>query len=160
MPKWTAIGAAGVASGVAAGATAFAAFGLLGGLATPGEGLLLNPAFQSPKLIGFWTEEPLPVIVVHPWALFLAFAVFGVAYAHLYERMRPVLPGPAWRRRAWFGLILWILPYAFFEFFTPFNLASEPVWLLAVQLLLWLAVAMTQAFALGVVVDRLAPRDA
>lgn len=44
-----------------------------------GGGILLNPSFQSRKLIAVWTQmEPLPLVVSHPMQIFLGLVLFGM----------------------------------------------------------------------------------
>lgn len=142
---------AGLAGGLTTTVTMLVTFRLIGF----GTGLLRDPRWQSPKLIAVWTQmEPLPRIVNAPLPMILGFVAFSVFHAWLYTRLSGSWPsglGPrAWR----LGGIVFVLSYAFFEFFTPFNMFWEPMWLVAVELFFWAMVAAAEAVTIVAILER------
>ena len=46
------------------------------------------------------------------------------------------------------ALLMFLLSFFFWEFFTPFNQLGEPLWLIALELLFWALIAVAEALAL------------
>ncbi|MBD3293597.1 MAG: hypothetical protein GF393_11790 [Armatimonadia bacterium] len=144
---------AGLAGGAAANVAMFLTFRLLG-MGLDGGGILLDPAVQSEKLIAVWTQiEPLPRIVTQPVLMGLGVLAFGVLHAYIYLGISADWPKGLTPRALRFGGVLFAMVYLFWEFFTPFNMFGEPVWLVALELAFWAVVAFAEAFALVAVVE-------
>ncbi|MFB3818444.1 MAG: hypothetical protein ACE147_12320 [Candidatus Methylomirabilales bacterium] len=140
---------AGVAGGFALNVAMLLTFRLLG-FGLDARGILLNPSLQSPKLIAVWTTlPPPPLIVTHPLAIGLALVGFGILHAFLYRWLAPAWPPGIGRRALRMALLLLVLPYLFFEFFTPFNQLHEPVGLVIIELAFWGVVALAEGFTLA-----------
>lgn len=124
------------------------------GFGWDGHGILLDPAFQSRKLIAVWTElEPLPLVVANPAPIIAGLMLFGTGHAFIYRWLSPAWPQGI-RARAWrMALLIFFLSFLFWEFFTPFNQFGEPVALIGLELLFWLAIAFAEAFAIAAVME-------
>jgi hypothetical protein len=144
---------AGVLGGGAMNAAMFLTFRLIG-FGVQGDGFLLDPALQSGKLIAVWTEiEPLPLVVVRPLPIILGIILFGILHACLYRWIRPAWPRGIVRRGLSFSLLVFLLSFLFWEFFTPFNQFGEPLRLIAVELCFWAVIALADGFTIAVVME-------
>lgn len=142
---------AGLAGGLATNLAMLFTFQLLGF----GTGLLRDPRWQSPKLIAVWTQlEPLPRIVIAPLPMILGLVAFSFFHAWLYARLGGSWPRGLWPRAWRLGGLVFLLSYSFFEFFTPFNMFWEPLWLVAVELTFWTVVAAAEALVIVAVLGR------
>lgn len=145
---------AGLAGGAATNLAMLATFRFLGFQ----SGLLLDPRWQSAKLIAVWTQiEPLPRVVGSPLPIILGLFAFSVFHAWLYAKLARSWPHGLWPRTWRLGGLVFVLSYAFFEFFAPFNLFWEPLPLVAVELAFWAVVAVAEAVAIVAVLERLEP---
>jgi hypothetical protein len=148
---------AGLAGGAAANVAMFLTFRLLG-MGLDGGGILLDPAVQSDKLIAVWTEiEPIPRVVTQPVLMGLGILGFGVLHAYIYRGIARSWPEGVVPRALRFGGILFGMVYLFWEFFTPFNMFGEPVYLTLLELAFWALVAFAEAFVLVAVAETLGP---
>ena len=124
------------------------------GFGVNGDGILLNPSRQSGKLIAVWTEiEPLPLVVNQPGPIVLGIILFGVGHAYVYRWIRPAWPEGFLRRGLYFGLLVFFMTFAFWEFFTPFNQLGEPVGLIAIELCFWALIALADGLAVSLVME-------
>ncbi|MEA3399740.1 MAG: hypothetical protein U9R79_00710 [Armatimonadota bacterium] len=147
--------AAGVTGGVMANLAMLLTFRVLG-MALTGEGILLDPAVQSRKLIGVWTElQPLPRVVTHPVLMGLGAIGLSVVRAWIYLWLSRGWPAGVVPRALRFGALIWALVYLFWEFFTPLNMFGEPVVLTLLELAFWAVVAFAEAFGTAAVAERL-----
>lgn len=113
-------------------------------------GILTNPEYQSPKLIKVWTEiEPIPLAVNHPGIITLGFVILSILHAFLFAIIREGLPGEGLKKGIFFGLIIWLFSYVFFEFFTPWNMFGEPLALVGLELLFWIVVAVSEGIVIA-----------
>ncbi len=145
---------AGVAGGLAMNLTMLATFRFLG-FGVNGDGILLDPSLQSRKLIAVWTElEPLPLVVNHPLPIVLGITVFGIVHAYLYRWLCPSWPTGIARRGLSFALLVFLMTFVFWEFFTPFNQFGEPVGLIALELTFWALIALADGFAIAAIMER------
>jgi len=145
--KPTRVIVAGVLGGLAGSLAVFVLFRLIG---FEYWGILLNPEYQSPKLIKVWTEiEPIPLAVNHPGVMTLGFIVLSVLHAFVYTKVRQGIPGEGWKKGLSFGLLIWLFSYVFFEFFTPWNMFGEPVALVGLELLFWIGVAFSEGVVIA-----------
>lgn len=145
---------AGAAGGLVMNLVMFLTFRLIG-FGLKADGFLLNPAIQSRKLIAVWTEiEPLPLVVTRPAPIILGLVLFGILHAFLYRWISPAWPAGMVRRALSFGLIVFLLSFFFWEFFTPFNQFGEPVWLIAIELTFWAVIAWAEAFTIAALMER------
>lgn len=142
---------AGLVGGVATNVAMLVTFRLLGFK----SGLLLDPRWQSPKLIAVWTQlEPLPRVVNAPLPMILGLFAFSLFHAWLYAKLSRSWPPGLWPRTWRLAGLVFVLSYVFFEFFTPFNMFWEPLPLVAVELVFWAVVAAAEAMAIVVVLVR------
>ena len=139
---------AGLAGGAATNLAMLVTFRLLGF----GSGLLLDPSWQSEKLVAVWTKiEPLPRVVSAPAPMIVGAFAFALFHAWLYARLVGGWPSGLWPRTWRLGGLVFVLSYVFFEFFTPFNLFWEPLPLIGVELAFWAVVALAEALAITAV---------
>jgi hypothetical protein len=143
--------AAGILGGLAASLVIFILFRLIG---FEYWGILVDPQYQSPKLIMVWTElEPIPVAINHPEIMTLGFVALAVIHSFVFSVIKPGIPGEGWKKGLGFGAIVWLFSYLFFEFFTPWNMFGEPVTLVILELLFWIPVALSEGIVIAKVCD-------
>jgi hypothetical protein len=58
------------------------------------------------------------------------------------------------RRATRFAGLLFFMTFLFWEFFTPFNQFGEPLPLIALELSFWAVIAIAEALAIAVVLER------
>jgi hypothetical protein len=139
---------AALAGGLALNLAMLLTFRLLG-FGWQGGGILLDPTWQSPKLIEVWTRlEPLPLVVANPAPIIIGLMLFGLGHAFIYRWLSPHWPPGLWARASRLALLIFFLSFLFWEFFTPFNQFGEPLPLIALELLFWALIAMAEALAL------------
>lgn len=121
-----------------------------------GGGILLNPSFQSPKLIAVWTQiEPLPLVVNSPAPIIIGLIFFGIGHAFIYKWLAPFWPSGIMARAWRMAALVFFLSFFFWEFFTPFNQFGEPFQLIALELLFWAIIAIAESFVIAAVFDGL-----
>lgn len=103
----------------------------------PAQLLLTSPHLQSAKMIGAFTEPPLPHIVEAPWIFPLGLFLVNLCVAAAYRLVRSSLNGSVWARGRKFGLLLWLVAIPWFEFYLPFNVLREPLPLVFLELACW-----------------------
>lgn len=144
---------AGLAGGVALNAAMLLTFRLLG-FGWSGGGVLLDPSIQSRKLIAVWTQiEPLPLVVSNPGPIVGGLLVFGLIHAFFYRWLSPTWPLGIVARALRFALVVFVLSYVFWEFFTPFNQFGEPLPLILLELGFWAFIALAEGFAVASVME-------
>jgi hypothetical protein len=125
------------------------------GFGIDADGILLDPALQSRKLIAVWTElEPLPLVVNEPFPIILGIVGFGVFHAYLYRRICSSWPKGVVKRALSFSLVVFVMTFLFWEFFTPFNQFGEPLGLIAIELAFWALIALADGFTIAAIVER------
>ena len=145
---------AGVAGGLAMNLAMLLTFRLIG-FGINADGILLDPALQSEKLIAVWTEiEPLPLVVDRPLPIILGIVLFGIVHAYLYRWISPAWPTGVARRGLSFALLVFLMTFLFWEFFTPFNMFGEPLRLIAIELCFWAVIALADGFVISAVMER------
>ncbi len=126
------------------------------GFGVNGDGILLDPTVQSSKLIAVWTKiEPLPLVVNRPLPVILGIMLFGIVHAYLYRWISPAWPAGSVRRALSFALLVFLMTFLFWEFFTPFNQFGEPLGLIALELCFWAAIALADGFTIATIMERL-----
>ena len=144
----------GIAGGIASNVAMLLTFRLLG-FGWNADGILLDRSIQSSKLIAVWTEiEPLPLVVSRPLPIVLGLLIVGIAHAYLYRWISPAWPPGALRRGASFGLVVFVMTYLFWEFFTPYNQFGEPVRLILLELCFWAVIAAAEGLAIALAMER------
>ena len=144
---------AGVAAGLAMNLVMLITFRFIG-FGVNGDGFLLDPSMQSQKLIAVWTEiEPLPLVVNQPAPIILGIILFGITQAYIYRWLCPVWPSGIAKRGLSFAVLVFVMTFLFWEFFTPFNLFGEPIGLIAVELLFWALIALAAGFSLATIME-------
>ena len=144
---------AGIAGGFAMNVAMLLTFRLIG-FGANADGFLLDPSLQSPKLIAVWTEiEPLPLVVSRPAPIILGIVLFGVVHAYLYRWISPAWPPGVVRRALSFALLVFLMTFVFWEFFTPFNQFGEPLELVAVELCFWAVIALADGLAIAAIME-------
>ena len=142
---------AGVAGGIAMNLAMLLTFRLIG-FGWKGGGILLNPSYQSRKLIAVWTEiEPLPLVVAQPMPIILGIVGFGILHAYLFRWLSPFWPRSVAKRAIRFACLVFLMTFLFWEFFTPFNQFGEPAYLIALELVFWAFIALADGFAISVI---------
>ncbi len=138
---------AGILGGMAASLAVLILFRLIG---FEYWGILTNPEYQSPKLLKVWTEiEPIPLAVNHPGIITLGFVILSILHAFVFAVIRQGIPGEGLKKGIIFGLIIWLFSYVFFEFFTPWNMFGEPLYLVGLELLFWIGVAFSEGIVIA-----------
>jgi hypothetical protein len=93
-----------------------------------GEGILLNPDIQSRKLIDVWTKiEPLSLVVVRPAPIIAGIVLFGVIHSFISRWISAAWPPGVLRQGGRMVIVIFLLVFLFWEFFTPFNQFGEPL---------------------------------
>ena len=124
------------------------------GFGVTGQGILLDPNIQSAKLIAVWTKlEPLPLVVQKPLPIIVGIIVFGVLHAYVYRAVSATWPTGLMRRALRFSLLVFVMAFLFWEFFTPFNQFGEPLPLIALELAFWGCIALADGFAIAAVME-------
>ena len=145
---------AGVLGGIAMNVAMFVTFRLIG-FGINADGFLLNPSIQSRKLIAVWTEiEPLPLVVTRPVPIIIGLILFGVIHAYLYGWISPAWRSGILQRGMSFSLLVFVMSFLFWEFFTPFNQFGEPVGLIAIELCFWAVIALAEGFTIVTIMER------
>jgi len=149
---------AGVLGGIAVNAAMFVTFRLIGFGISAG-GFLLDPSIQSRKVIAVWTEiEPLPLVVNQPAPILIGLVLFAIIHAYIYRWIRPAWRSGILQRGLSFSLLVFVMSFLFWEFFTPFNLFGEPLGLIAVELCFWAIIALAEGFTITTIMERVAPK--
>lgn len=142
---------AGLAGGTAFGASMLLTFRMTG-FGWEGDGVLLDPAIQSAKLIAVWTTlEPLPLVISNPVAIFPLLALVCVGHAFVYRWLSPSWPAGIAARALRYGGLTFFMTFVFWEVFTPVNQFGEPPLLVGLELLFWAVIALSEAFAIAVI---------
>lgn len=145
---------AGIAGGMAMNLAMLLTFRCIG-FGWNGGGILLTSPIQSQKLIAVWTElEPLPLVVSNPTPIIIGMVLFGIMHAFIYRSIAAAWPPGVWPRALRFAGLVFIMTFAFWEFFTPFNQFGEPLPLIALELLFWAIIAICEAFAITLILER------
>jgi hypothetical protein len=145
---------AGVAAGLAMNIAMLLTFRFIG-FGVNADGILLDPSVQSGKLIAVWTElEPLPLVVDRPAPIIIGLILFGIVHAYLYRWISPAWPAGIARRALFFALLVFLMTFLFWEFFTPFNQLGEPLRLIALELCFWASIALADGFAISAVMEQ------
>jgi hypothetical protein len=119
------------------------------------DGILLDPSVQSSKLIAVWTKlEPLPLVVSRPAPIIFGIILFGIVHAYLYRWISPAWPTGIVRRALSFALLVFLMTFLFWEFFTPFNQLGEPLGLIAIELSFWALIALADGFTISAIMER------
>jgi hypothetical protein len=89
---------AGIAGGLAMNITMLLTFRFIG-CGASGNGISLNPAIQSRKLIDVWTKiEPLPPVVARPLPIIIGIIIFGIIHAFIYKSISKAWPAGVMKR--------------------------------------------------------------
>ncbi|MEJ2333739.1 MAG: hypothetical protein P8Y08_13315 [Desulfobulbaceae bacterium] len=125
------------------------------GFGWDGNGILINSASQSKKLVAVWTEiEPLPLVVNTPAPIILGIIFFGVIHAYIFRWISPAWPAGILNKGLRFAVLIFLTTFLFWEFFTPFNLFGEPLHLLALELIFWACIALADGLAIAAVIGK------
>ncbi len=145
---------AGIAGGCAMNLAMLLTFRLIG-FGRAGKGILLNPEVQSRKLIAVWTEiEPLPLVVNNPAPIITGIVLFGIIHAFVYRWVSPAWPEGILARGVRMGILVFLVVFCFWEFFTPFNQFGEPLSLICLELLFWAVIASADGLVIAFVLER------
>ncbi|MBV6519793.1 MAG: hypothetical protein L3J18_05670 [Candidatus Brocadia sp.] len=119
-----------------------------------GGGILLNPSVQSQKLITVWTRmEPLPLVVTRPAPIITGLMLFGMGHAVIYRWLSPSWPPGCMARAIRLAALIFFLSFVFWEFFTPFNQFGEPFLLIALELVFWAIIALSEACTIACILE-------
>jgi hypothetical protein len=145
---------AGIAGGFAMTIAMLLTFRFIG-FGVNADGFLLDPTIQSAKLIAVWTKlEPLPLVVSKPLPIVLGLLIFGIFHAYIYRMSSSTWAPGIVKRGLSFSLIVFLMTFLFWEFFTPFNQLGEPLLLIAAELCFWAVIALADGFAIAAVMER------
>ena len=135
-----------------AGAIAFVAANVVSNLLffQIGKSILFDPDLQSEKVMAVLFEmEPLPLMFSNG-PLYMAIAAgIGVVHGLVFMYIEPSLPKNKLKRGVAFGAILWALMALYFEFHTPFNMFHEPILLVLLELLFWIAILLVEGLLIS-----------
>ncbi|NBC27794.1 MAG: hypothetical protein GVY08_13100 [Bacteroidetes bacterium] len=135
-----------------AGAIAFVAANVVSNLLFfhIGKPILFDPDLQSEKVMAVLFEmEPLPLMFSNGPLYMAIAAVIGVVHGLVFMYIEPSLGKNKLKRGVAFGAILWALMALYFEFHTPFNMFHEPVILVLLELLFWIAVLLVEGLLIS-----------
>ncbi len=145
---------AGIGGGFAMNLVMLLTFRLIG-FGWNGKGFLLNPDVQSRKLIAVWTEiEPLPLVVNSPAPIIVGIILFGIIHAFVYRWISPAWPKGSIARGLRMSVLIFLLVFSFWEFFTPFNLFGEPLPLIGLELLFWAIIALADGLVIAFIIEQ------
>jgi hypothetical protein len=145
---------AGMAGGFAMNLTMLLTFRVLG-FGWNGDGILIESASQSRKLIAVWTElEPIPLVVNAPAPIIVGMILFGIVHAYLFRWLSPAWPKGILHQGLRFAGLVFVMTFLFWEFFTPFNLFGEPLHLIALELGFWACIALADGLAIAAVIGK------
>jgi len=145
---------AGFTGGLAMNVTMLLTFRLIG-FGWDGNGILINSASQSKKLVAVWTEiEPLPLVVNTPAPIIIGIILFGVIHAYIFRWISPAWPAGILNKGLRFAGLIFLTTFLFWEFFTPFNLFGEPIHLLGLELIFWACIALADGLAIAAVIGK------
>jgi hypothetical protein len=145
---------AGIGGGVAMNLAMLLTFRFLG-FGWRGEGILLNPNVQSRKLIAVWTEiEPLPLVVNNPAPIIVGIILFGIIHAFVYRWISPTWHEGIVAKGMRMAILIFLLAFSFWEFFTPFNQFGEPLPLIGLELLFWAIIALADGFVIAFIIEK------
>ena len=145
---------AGIGGGFAMNLVMLLTFRLIG-FGWNGKGFLLNPDVQSRKLIAVWTEiEPLPLVVNSPAPIIVGIILFGIIHAFVYRWISPAWPKGSIARGLRMSVLIFLLVFSFWEFFTPFNLFGEPLPLIGLELLFWAIIALADGLVIAFIIEK------
>jgi hypothetical protein len=144
-------------AGTLAGAAIIGGMVLLFG---PAQGILADPALQSPKLLQIFMElSPPPRISFSPSWAWLGFGLIGCAHALVFRFIRSALGAGVWKPTVRFAALSWLMMALWFEFWILWNVMHEPVTLIALELTLWAGVLLIEAAVLTVTFRLLEPTN-
>jgi hypothetical protein len=145
---------AGISGGFAMNLAMLLTFRLIG-FGWSGKGILLNPDVQSRKLIAVWTEiEPLPLVVNNPAPIIIGIILFGIIHAFIYRWISPAWPEGIVARGIRMSILIFLLVFSFWEFFTPFNQYGEPLPLIGLELFFWAIIALADGFVIAFIIEK------
>ncbi len=144
---------AGIAGGLAFNISMFLTFRLVG-FGLNGGGFILNPNHQSSKLIAVWTTiKPLPLIVTNPLRMSIGIILIALIHSFAYRSLSIAWQESIVNRIFRFTSLIFLLTFLFWEFFTPYNLFGEPLFLIFFELFFWLIIAFAEAVAIVSVME-------
>jgi len=115
-----------------------------------GAPLLFDNPAQSEKLLAVLFELELRPLMFTNGLLYMAIVVvIGFLHGVVFALVEPSLPRGRTLKGLAFGGILWALMALYFEFHAPFNMFGEPVKLVALELLFWVAVVGVEGLILA-----------
>ena len=145
---------AGLASGASMNVVMLLTFRLLG-FGWNGGGILLTSPHQSRKLIAVWTEmEPIPLVVNTPAPIITGVILYGIMHAYIYRWVAPAWPAGILKRGLRFSILVFVMAFLFWEFFTPFNMFGEPLHLIALELVFWACIAFADGMTIAGIVEK------
>jgi len=117
----------------------------------PAQGILADPSLQSGKFLAAFTEPPYPRAAERPELLAMGLLVIAWIHSIVFSFLAPRLPGGRIRRGMVFGLLAWGLMVPWFEFYLPWNVMREPLSLVLLEALCWLAILLAVGISLSLV---------
>lgn len=103
------------------------------------QSILANPAYQSAKFLGVFTDiEPLPRMYGDTYLLLKGAYLISLLWAILFLLLQTRFSGGWLSKGARFGTLLWVVMVPWFEFYLPYNVMHEPLPLVLFEALLWL----------------------
>ncbi|MDX1642502.1 MAG: hypothetical protein R3220_12435 [Balneolaceae bacterium] len=117
----------------------------------PAQAILASPEYQSQKFLAIFGQiEPLPRTAVAGWILPAGLVLIAVLFALVYPVIRRAFPeNPWWKKGLKFGLISWVFMVPWFEFYLPWNVMHEPLMLVILEMVLWMAVLLCVGLAIA-----------
>ncbi len=137
-----------ILAGLAAGFTMLAA-----SLATfgPAQAVLADPALQSAKFLDAFNGDPPPRAASSPLIYPLGFIGLGFVHALAFQLLYRGLPRNWVAAGLTYGVAAWLIAYFWFEYYLPWNVMLEPLPLVLLELVCWLAVMLAGGLALAFV---------
>jgi hypothetical protein len=94
------------------------------------------------------------LVVNRPVPIILGIILFGIVHAYLYRWISPAWPTGIVGRALSFALLVFLMTFLFWEFFTPFNQFGEPLGLIAIELCFWAVIALADGFTISTIMER------
>lgn len=79
--------------------------------------------------------------------------IFGLIHGFMHRWLSRAWPPGIRARGLRFAVLVFVLSYVFWEFFTRFNQFGEPLRLLALELGFWVTIALTEGFVIALVIE-------
>lgn len=117
----------------------------------PAQTILADPDLQSAKFLSAFANEPLPRAATNPLLFPLGFIGLGFANALAFQLLYRGLSRNWLVAGITYGFAAWLIAFLWFEYYLPWNVMLEPLPLVLLELVCWLAVMLAGGIGLAFV---------